>query len=185
MNFPAMQKSIKQSRRAAIVLGGVALALLSVNLLLAAKMYTQSNQVVLVPTTVTDGMVARGTVDKGYIEAIALDAVYAMYNSSPNTLTYGRNVLERLSGPAERNDILRAYDRIAEDITERKISTVFFARRIEHNFERYEVVVEGDLATYLETTQVTREKRRILIRFRPQAGSVRVAGIGRLNTEDT
>ena len=185
MNFPAMQRTVKQARRAAAVLGLVSLVLLVTNLLLVAKMYSQSNQVVLVPTTVTDGMVARGTVDKGYIEAIALDAVYAMYNSSPNTLTYGRSVLERLSGPAERNEILLAYDRIAEDIAARKISTVFFARRIEHNFDRYEVVVEGDLATYLETTQVTREKRRILIRFRPQAGSVRLSGIGRLNVEDT
>ncbi|WP_299155026.1 TraE/TraK family type IV conjugative transfer system protein [uncultured Tateyamaria sp.] len=185
MNFPAMQKTVRQARRASVVLGMVALVLIVTNALLVAKMYSQSNQVVLVPTTVTDGMVARGTVDKGYIEAVALDAVYAMYNSTPNTLAYGRNVLERLSGPAERNDILLAYDRIAEDITQRKISTVFFARRIEHNFDRYEVVVEGDLATYLETTQVTRERRRILVRFRPQAGSVRVSGIGRLSTEDT
>lgn len=185
MNFQAMEKTVKQSRRATMVLSLVALTLIASNLLLVAKMYSQSNQVVLVPTTVSDGMVARGTVDKGYIEAIALDAVYAMYNSSPNTLTFGRNVLERLSGPAERNEILLAYDRIAEDITTRKISTVFFPRRIEHNFGRYEVVVEGDLATYLETTQVSREKRRILIRFRPQAGSVRVSAIGRLNSEDT
>ncbi|WP_081285302.1 TraE/TraK family type IV conjugative transfer system protein [Tritonibacter mobilis] len=184
MNFQTMDKSLRQSRRAVLVLGGVSAALVTSVLLLSAKMYSQSNQVVLVPTVVSDGMVARGAVDKGYVEALALDAVYSMYNSSPKNLSYGRSVLERLSGPAERASILDSYDRIAKDITERKISTVFFPRKIEHNFAEYEVVVEGDLVTYLETTQVTREDRRILVRFKPQAGSVRLAAIGKISAEE-
>lgn len=178
MNFQNMQRTLRQSRRAMVIAVVCATVLLIANFLLAIKVYSQSNQVVLVPTTVSDGMVARGAVDKGYIEALALDAVYAMYNTSPRTIEYGRNVLERLSGPGERAKIIDTYDRIATDITERKISTVFFPRKIEHNFAAYEVVVEGVLGTYLETTQVTREDRRILIRFKPQAGSVRLSSIG-------
>ncbi|MDC0660618.1 TraE/TraK family type IV conjugative transfer system protein [Leisingera sp. SS27] len=184
MNFQNMKKALNRSRKAVLTLGVVSAGLVGAVVMLSAKLYSQSNQVVLVPTTVSDGMVARGTVDKGYVEALALDAVYAMYNSSPRTLHYGRSVLERLSGPAERASILDTYDRIAKDITERKISTVFFPRKIEHNFATYEVVVEGDLATYLETTQVTREDRRILIRFKPQAGSVRLAAIGKISAEE-
>lgn len=184
MNFQNMSRALIRARRATLALGGVTLALIAANLMLAAKLYSESNQVVLVPSTVSDGMVARGAVDKGYVEALALDAVYAMYNSSPRSLHYGRSVLERLSGPAERAAILDTYDRIAKDISERKISTVFFPRKIEHNFASYEVVVEGDLATYLETTQVTREDRRILIRFKPQAGSIRLAAIGKISTQE-
>ncbi|QDI74459.1 TraE/TraK family type IV conjugative transfer system protein [Leisingera aquaemixtae] len=184
MNFQNMGRALSRSRRAVFALGGLTVALVAANLMLSAKLWSQSNQVVLVPTTVSDGMVARGSVDKGYVEALALDAVYAMYNSSPRTLHYGRSTLERLSGPAERASILDTYDRISKDITERKISTVFFPRKIEHNFASYEVVVEGDLATYLETTQVTREDRRILIRFKPQAGSVRLAAIGKISAEE-
>ena len=45
---------------------------------------------------------------------------------------------------ANRNELLRHYDSVATDIRERSISTVFFARRIEHNFNRLEVIVEGD-----------------------------------------
>lgn len=184
MNFQNMDKALRNSRRALLLLGISFMALLGSNFLMAAKMYAQSNQVVLVPTVVSDGMVARGAVDKGYVEALALDAVYAMYNSSPRTIVYGRSVLERLSGPAERASILETYDRISKDIVERKISTVFFPRKIEHNFSQFEVVVEGDLATYLETTQVTREDRRILIRFKPQAGSVRLAAIGKISAQE-
>ncbi|MEM8970863.1 MAG: TraE/TraK family type IV conjugative transfer system protein, partial [Pseudomonadota bacterium] len=76
------------------------------------------------------------------------------------------------------------YDRITDDAIERKISTVFFPRKMEMNFGTYEVVVEGDLATYLETTEIGREDRRVLLKFKPQAGSVRLASIGLL-TEDS
>ena len=178
MDLLNIQKTLKQSRMAMGIAVTCATVLLISNFLLAIKVFSQSNQVVLVPTTISDGMVARGAVDKGYIEALALDAVYAMYNTSPRTIEYGRNVLERLSGPGERAKIIETYERIATDITERKISTVFFPRKIEHNFAAYEVVVEGMLGTYLETTQITREERRVLIRFKPQAGSVRLSSIG-------
>ena len=89
MNVQNMDKALRKSRRALLTVGVAACGLIAANVLLAAKMYSQSNQVVLVPTTVSDGMVARGAVDKGYVEALALDAVYAMYNSSPRTVHYG------------------------------------------------------------------------------------------------
>ncbi|QEP30436.1 TraE/TraK family type IV conjugative transfer system protein [Pukyongiella litopenaei] len=183
MNYHHLNRRVQRQQRLIGVLSFKVVALVVVAALLALKIFTHSYQVVLVPTSVSDGMVARGAVDKGYIEALALDAVYAMYNVSPQTVEYGRSVLERLSGPGERAAILVAYDRNATDIAERKITTIFFPRKIEHNFAAYEVVVDGVLGTYLETTQVTREDRRILIRFKPQAGSVRLASIGKL-TED-
>jgi transposase len=48
------------------------------------------------------------------------------------------------------------------------------------NYATYEIVVDGFLKTYVETTFVTSERRRILLRFVPQAGSVRLAAITRL-----
>ncbi|MDV4146437.1 TraE/TraK family type IV conjugative transfer system protein [Shimia sp. FJ5] len=178
-----LSRALKRTRRGSAVLGVVTIMLLVSTTALSIRVFSQSNQVVLVPTTVKDGMVARGAVDKGYIEALALDAVYAMYNTSPNTIRFGRSVLERLSGPAERPKILQTYDRISSDIAARKISTIFFPRVIEHNFAAYEVVVDGVLATYLETTQISREDRRLLVRFKPQAGSVRLSFLGIINEE--
>ena len=46
----------------------------------------------LVPSRVSDGMVAVGAVDARFVEALALDAVYAFYNVSPETASYGRRV---------------------------------------------------------------------------------------------
>ncbi|MEM9128305.1 MAG: TraE/TraK family type IV conjugative transfer system protein, partial [Pseudomonadota bacterium] len=154
MNYEQMNRTIVRLRRGLGILGLGALLMLTVNVLLAGKLYSQSNQVVLIPSTIKDGMVARGAVDKAYVEALAMDAVYAMYNTSPETVRYGRTSLERMTGPAERPAILDKYDRITDDAIERKISTVFFPRKMEMNFGTYEVVVEGDLATYLETTEI-------------------------------
>ncbi|WP_233270680.1 type IV conjugative transfer system protein TraE [Chachezhania sediminis] len=180
MDVQRLSSAARAMRRALVLLVIVVLVMIASNLFLATKLVSQSNQVVLVPTMVRDGMVARGTVDKGYVEALALDAVYAMYNAAPGSLDYGRQTIERLSSPADRARILARYDEIAEDMRERDISTVFYPRRIEHNFRAYEIVVSGELVTFLETTQVAREAKRILLEFRPQAGSIRLVSIGAL-----
>ncbi len=102
----------------------------------------------LIPSRVSDGMVARGAADVRYIEALSLDAVYAMYTVSPATIRYGRDVIERISAAEDRARLLDAYDDIADDIKLRRISTVFRPEKIEHNLPRLQIVVEGMLSTY-------------------------------------
>ena len=183
MTPQSMDKSMRLTRRVLGLTCALVVLLIVGNLLLVLKISSQTNQVVLIPTQVSDGMVARGSVDKAYLEAVAMDAVYAMYNTSADTVEYGRSTLSRISAPDRRDHILGIYDDNAEDIRERKITTVFFPRVIEHNFKTYEVVIEGALATYLETLEVHREDRRILVKFAPQAGSVRLVSIGKLISE--
>lgn len=183
MDIIALQKKYNRrgaARNALLVTVGV---LILANLFLSFRIFSQSNQVVLVPTHIADGMVARGAVDKRYLEALALDAIYALYNVSPNALDYGRTVIERIASVEERPRLLQQYDRIAGDIRARKISTVFLPQKIEHNFTRMEAVVTGRLQTYLETTQVSSEVRRILLTFKSEAGSVRLNSIGKLEDQ--
>lgn len=183
MNFQALQRSVRHARMARNILAGTTALLFGINGLLAFEIYSQSNQVILVPTNVSDGMIARGAVDKRYLEALALDAVYGLYNANPQNLDYGRTVIARLAAVADRNALLRHYDSVATDIRERKISTVFFARRIEHNFDRLEVIVEGDMQTFLNTVLVGSEPRRIKLSFVVEAGSTRLSRISKLEIE--
>lgn len=183
MNLQAVETTLSRTRlqrNVAFVLFGV---MLLSNVLIGAKFLSQTNQVVLVPTNVSDGMVARGAADKRYIEALALDAVYAMYNASPGNLDYGRHVIERISSVGERNTLLRHYDEIGTDIRERDIATVFFPRQIEHNPESLDVIVDGVLQTYLNTVQIAAEPRRLLLTFVSEAGSVRLSRISRLEVD--
>jgi conjugal transfer pilus assembly protein TraE len=134
MEFAALDRSVRTARRGRNLAVVLLVTMIGANALLGLRLLNQSNQVVLIPTQVSDGMVARGAVDKRYVEALALDAVYAMYNATPETLDYGRQVLDRLSSLRERSAILDQYDRIATDMRERKISTVFFPEKLEHNY---------------------------------------------------
>jgi len=184
MDFLVMQRQLRAARRGRMAFGMTLGLMIAINGLLAAKLYFTSNQVVLVPSSLSDGMVARGAVDRRYMEALSLDAVYALYNVSPNTLSYGRQVIERVASVMERNSLLRRYDEVAEDIRDREISTVFAVERIEHNPEALEVIVEGRLQTFLDTVLVSIERRRIQLAFVLEAGSVRLAGINRLQVSE-
>ena len=183
MEFDKLKRTVQTTRLQRNVMGGGFALMLAVNSLLAFEVHTQSNQVILVPTNVVDGMVARGAFDKRYVESLALDAIYGLYNATPANTGYGRDVIARLASVGDRNELLTKYDQVAEDMREREISTVFFPRTIEHNLEALEVVVEGDLQTFVNTVPVSTEPRRILLGFVPEAGSIRLSRISSLEVE--
>lgn len=183
MTFDKLQASIRTTKRQRDVAIVLFIVMLLGNIALAVRAYTETNQVVLVPTNISDGMVARGAVDKRYIEALALDAVYGLYNASPQSADYGRQVIERVASVEQRGSLLRQYDEIANDMRERNISTVFLTSEIRHNLPGLEVVVSGNLQTFVDTVLISTDERQIMLRFVGEAGSVRLAGIHKLEAE--
>lgn len=180
MDFDRLNRQLKGARRRANVLF-VFVGLLSVSVVaLAMHIVTTTNQVVLVPSQISDGMVARGAVDQRYLEALALDAVYSFYNVSPENLSYGRTAIERISTASQRASLLERYDEIGEDIRLRRISTTFRPIKLTTNIPSLEIEVEGTLATYIDTTRTNEEPRKILVSFAQEGASVRVAGIGKI-----
>ena len=183
MDFENLKTSLARTRTQRNLAATVAIALLVANGFLAFDISRRSDQVILLPTTVSDGMVARGAFDKRYVEALALDAVYNLYNASPANESYGRMALGRLAAVRDRNTLLMKFDEIAQDMRDRDISTVFYPRSIEHNLERLEVVVDGDLQTFVNTVPISTEPRRLLLGFVPEAGSVRLSFVNILEVE--
>jgi len=184
MNFQTVQKQLRTARVGRNLGLGLVAALGLMNAGLTYTIFSQSNQVILIPTNVSDGMVARGAVDKRYVEALALDAVYGLYNASPANLEYGRSVIERLAAVADRSTLLRHYDEVSTDIRERDISTVFYPGTIEHTNNSLTVVIEGQLQTFLNTVLVNIEPRRMMLNFVTEAGSVRLSRISRLEFDE-
>lgn len=175
MNFDALNRQFRAQRRRTAFFMGTTLLMVVGNLMLAGA-YTQVQRTtVLVPSRVSDGMVAAGAVDARYVESLALDAVYAFYNVSPETASYGRRVVERLSSLRDRPTLLDAFDSVSEDIRERRITTTFFPERIEHDIDGLRVIVTGSLATFIETERVSREARVVTLTFVEEASSVRLA----------
>lgn len=175
MHIDALTKKLRAAQMARnLILVGFA-ASLGVNVLLSIRLSAENTQVVLVPTRVGDGIIARGGIDVRHMEAIALDAVYAMYNISPNTVRYGRDVIERVSAVQQRARLLDQYDDVADDIRQRRISTVFRPVKLTHDLGRLQVHVEGMLATYLNTVEVSEVPRVITLSFTEEAASVRLS----------
>jgi hypothetical protein len=97
MDFATLSRRMKGAQRARNVVTLMLGVSIAANLLLTWRISQENTQVVLIPSRVSDGMVARGAADVRYIEALSLDAVYAMYTVSPATIRYGRDVIERIS----------------------------------------------------------------------------------------
>lgn len=180
MNFAVMETSLGRLRRARNALGLVSLALIGSNLLLSWQVLQSHSQTILIPSRVSDGMVAQGGGDVRYLEALSLDATQAMYTVSPATTTYSRQVIERVANPVERDALLKRFDEVAADIKSREISTVFLPEKIDHDLAKLTLTVSGQFATYLGTTRVKEEPRTIRVTFSEFGGSVRVARIERL-----
>lgn len=177
MTFDKLNRNMRAARNRSALFGVLLLISLACNLILAMSYTSVQRTTVLIPSRISDGMVAAGAVDTRYVESLALDAVYGFYNVSPETADYGRRVVERLSSVRDRPQLLEAFDMISDDIRARRISTTFFPEKIEHSLDGLEVVVSGSLSTFIETQRVSREQREVTLRFVQEASSVRLAAM--------
>lgn len=177
MNFTTMEKQLLAARRSRNVLACLLAAAVMGNALLALRVMQENTQVVLVPSRISDGMVARGAVDVRYVEALALDAVNALYNLSPATVDYGRNVVERLAASGDRARLLTQFDTIGDDVRGRSISTVFRPERLERDMERLQVIIRGELTTYYNQSAVSTDARSFRLTFVAEGSSIRLSQI--------
>lgn len=177
MNFTTMEKHMLSAKRARNVLGLFLAGALGVNIVLALRVMQENTQVVLVPSRISDGMVARGAVDVRYVEALALDAVNALYNLSPLTVNYGRGVVERLAASGDRARLLTQFDVIGDDVRERNISTVFRAVKLERNMDQLQIIVRGELTTYYNNTAVSSDARSFRLTFVSEGSSIRLSQV--------
>ena len=77
MTFDALNRQLRAARWQRSLFAVIALLLLISNLFLVGS-YTQVQRTtVLVPSRVSDGMIAVGAVDARFVEALALAALYA------------------------------------------------------------------------------------------------------------
>jgi conjugal transfer pilus assembly protein TraE len=180
MTYSEMERALNRVMRARNALGLALIVMMAANLLLSIQVLQKTSQTILIPSRVSDGMIAQGGGDIRYLEALSLDAVQAMYTISPATSAYSRQVIERLANPTERESLLKRYDDVAADIKQREISTVFLPEKIDHDLEHLSLMVSGQFATYLGTTKVSDDRRVIKIVFSEFGGSVRVASIERI-----
>jgi len=78
--------------------------------------------------------------------------------------------------------LLDNFDTVADDIRQRRISTVFYVEKLELDRDAMTVRAVGSLATFIETKRVSIEPRVVVVSFVEEASSVRLAS---MNVEAT
>lgn len=151
----------------------------------SVAMSRQKQSVVLIPSRVSDGMVAVGALDTRYIEAIALDTIYALFNVSQGTTDYSRIVLQRVTSADQRQAVMRIWETSIQDYQRRNISTTFLPLSIEYQLNLDRVLVRGDLRTFIGNTMVSNDAKTTAVYFTQEAGSYRVSGIQEINQDAT
>lgn len=184
MNHQHLTNQYSSAKKQRNFLFALCISLCVTTVALSGVIANQSREVVLVPTRVTDGMVAFGNKDTRYMEAITLDAIYALLNISPGTFDYSKQVLMRVTTAASKADILRAFDESTKDYQKRNISTSFIPTSIEYQIHLDRVEVTGLLRTLIGSTLVSSETRTYRVSFEPEAGSYRVSGIREVISQD-
>lgn len=144
---------------------------------MSVHMARQTNQVVLTPSIVADGMVARGAVNVPYLEALAKDVVSSLYQVTPTTLGEGRAIIERVASGAARDALLVSFDATAKDIQERQLSTVWRTEKFTTDLAALTVDVSGEFSTYVGTNFASKQHRIIRVSFGREGASARVVGI--------
>jgi len=144
---------------------------------MSVHMARQTNQVVLTPSIIADGMVARGAVNVPYLEALAKDVVISLYQVTPTTLGEGRAVIERVSAGDVRAALLESFDATAKDIEERRLSTVWRTEKFATDLSSMSVDVSGEFSTYVGTNFASKQNRTIRVSFGREGASARVIGI--------
>ena len=177
MNQALVSSQLRFARFARNLLALLLAMSIVANAALAIHISRQTNSVILVPSVVSDGMVARGSLDVAYLEQLAKDAVMSLYQLTPTTLGEGRAVIERVSSGETRSELLGHFDAIAKDIGSRKLSTVWRTVRLTTNLDALTVDVEGEFSTYVRNNFASSESRTIRVTFGPEGASAWVIGI--------
>lgn len=185
MNPAQLEKQFRSVQLQRLVLLCVVGVTLGIILMQSVAMSRQKQSVVLVPSRVTDGMVALGALDTRYIESIAMDTIYALFNVSTGTNDYSRTVLERVTAADQRGEVLTAWERSIKDYDRRNISTTFLPHSVQYQLNLDRVLVRGDLRTFLGNAMVSNSQKVTAVYFTREAGSYRVSGIQEVNPDET
>lgn len=173
----AISKSLTVLKRQRFVLFCLLALSVTSTSLLTIRLQNMQPKTILVPSSIADGMVVQEALDTQYMQALAPDAVFAMYTVHASTLERGRALISRLFAPTNRLALLTQYDEVVGDIVERKISTVFEPVSAERDLNRLTITVRGYLSTFLEDMRIAREERVVQVTFQRLARSVRVISI--------
>jgi conjugal transfer pilus assembly protein TraE len=171
MKFSIISKEVvtafKERKQIVIIATIVALS----NLVLVAFLFANKERVVLVPAQINTQMwTERKAVSKEYLEEMTLFFAHLLFDVSPHSMGYQRDVILRNVDPAAYNSLKHKLIKEEEKYKKENLTTTFRPTKIIVNTSKLETIVIGYLTSFVGGKQMQQITDTYLIKFRYDAG---------------
>ncbi len=167
MKFSIISKEIvtafKERNQIAIIAAIVAIS----NLVLVVFLFANKERVVLVPAQINTQMwTERKAVSKDYLEEMTLFFAHLLFDVSPHSMGYQRDVILRNVDPATYNSLKHKLIKEEEKYKKENLTTTFRPTKIIVNTSKLETIVIGYLTSFVGGKQMQQITDTYLIKFR-------------------
>ena len=171
MKFELISKKVvtafKQRNQIAII----ALIIAISNLVLIVLLTTNKERVVLVPAQINTQMwTERKLVSKEYLEEMSLFFTHLLFDVSPHSMAYQRDIVLRNVDPAVYNSLKHKLFKEEEKYRKENLTTTFRPAKLVVNTSKLETLVTGYLTSFVGGKQMQQITDTYLIKFRYDAG---------------
>jgi len=155
-------KILKQ-RNALLVVSAV---MLIANIFLSAALFLHDKEIVLVPNSLDEKTsIKSNKMSPAYLEAITRDAINLMLNVSPSNAEYSAKSILKVTHPAFYGQLKKDLNERGKDVTNRRISTLFYPQSMSINEAHDGAIIVGKLSTYLGKEEVLTEDKTYSITY--------------------
>lgn len=171
MKFSIISKEVvtafKERKQIVIIATIVALS----NLVLVAFLFANKERVVLVPAQINTQMwTERKAVSKEYLEEMTLFFAHLLFDVSPHSMGYQRDVILRNVDPSAYNSLKHKLIKEEGKYKKENLTTTFRPTKIIVNTSKLETLVAGYLTSFVGGKQMQQITDTYLIKFRYDAG---------------
>lgn len=170
MRFSIISKEVaaafKERNQMAIIAAVIVLS----NLILVMFLFANKERVVLLPAQINTQMwTERKSVSKEYLEEMSLFFTHLLFDVSPHSMGYQRDVILRNVDPAAYNALKHKLIKEEEKYKKENLTTTFRPTKIVVNTGRLETLVTGYLTSFVGGKQIQQITDTYLIKFRYDA----------------
>lgn len=171
MRFSVVRKqfvtAFKERNQIAIVAFIVAIS----NLALIVLLFANKERVVLVPAQINQEMwTERKAVSKEYLEEMTLFFSHLLFDVSPHSMPYQRDVILRNVDPSVYNSLKHKLVKEEEKYKKENLTTTFRPTKLVVNTKKLETLLTGYLTSFVGGKQMQQITDTYLIKFRYDAG---------------
>lgn len=162
-----LSKAFTQRNQIALLAALVTLS----NVLLVVFLFANKERVIIMPAQInTEMWTERKAVSKEYLEEMTLFFTHLLFDVSPHSMPYQREVILRNVDPSMYNFLKHKLVREEEKYKKENLSTTFRPTKVVVNTYTLESLVEGYLTSFVGGKEVQQITDKYRISFRYEAG---------------